>query len=315
MFQVQKVSYKTLLSLDEIAFTKVMLVLAMVIWGGSFIASKVGLSELYPIELAALRFAIATPVLLLFTVMAYGVGSLKIDLKDLPVLIVLGMTGVTLQYIFQFIGMYYTTVTNSALLINMATFFIIIPSAIFLKEKINADNILGVILAFVGAALVITKGEFIFQANIIGDGLILICAVLWAIYVLTGNKLAGKYSVLTQLNYIFIIGFIGLIPAYFLTPHHALTEISLLSWECIIFLSIFCSIFAYFIINNAIVKIGPSKTAIYQYFEPLFAIIFAIILLSEPLTVFIGIGGLMIIAGIAMADNNIKLLSIFKNKA
>lgn len=282
----------------------------MVVWGGSFIASKLGLEGLYPVELATIRFAIAAPLLLLITLAVAGRKSLRMDPRDLPVLIVMALTGVTLQYIVQFFAMTYTSVTNTALLINMGTFFVIIPSALFLKEKLSIDNVLGVMVAFLGAVLVATRGNLIITPNIVGDGLVLVCAAMWAIYILIGNKLAGKYSVLTQLNYIFMIGFIGLIPFYLITPHHALASFSLLSWECIFYLAIFCSIIAYFVFNDAIIKIGPSKTAIYQYLEPFFAIIFAILILSEPLTAAIAVGALFIVAGIAMADNNLKIVGL-----
>lgn len=283
----------------------------MVVWGGSFIASRLGLDGLYPVELATIRFAIAAPLLLLVTLIVAGPRSLYVAPKDLPVLIVMAMTGVTLQYIVQFIGMTYTSVTNTALLINMGTFFVIIPSALFLKEKLSADNALGVIIAFLGAVLVATRGDLSFSLMLLGDGLILICAAMWAVYILIGNKLAGKYSVLTQLNWIFMIGFICLIPFYLITPHHALASFSVRSWECILYLAIFCSIIAYFVFNDAIIKIGPSKTAIYQYLEPFFAIVFAILILSEPLSPAIVVGALFILAGIAMADNNLKLIGFF----
>jgi len=291
--------------------TKVVLVLVMVLWGGSFVASKVGLDSLYPVELATLRFAIATPILLLITVLLNGVKSLRVKGKDLPVLIVMAMTGVTLQYIVQFIAMTYTSVTNTALLINMGTFFVIIPSVLLLKVKFTADNMLGIIIAFAGAVLVATNGNIALSVNLIGDGLILVCAMFWAAYILIGNKLAGKYSVLTQLNYIFIIGFLGLLPFYFLTPHHDIASLGAVSWASLLYLAIICSVVAYFFFNDAIIKIGPSQTAIYQYFEPMFAIIFAIVLLHEDFTLYIGIGAVLIIAGIAMADNHLKFLGYF----
>ena len=166
----------------------------MAVWGGSFVASKLGLDGMYPIELATLRFAIATPMLLLMTVAFFGWKSLKVDRKHLLVLFVLAMTGITLQYIVQLVAMTYTTVTNTVLLINMGTFFVLIPSALFLKVRFTADNILGVAIAFIGAALIITNGSLGLTANIIGDSLVIVSALLWAIYVLIGNRLAGKVS-------------------------------------------------------------------------------------------------------------------------
>ena len=292
--------------------TKVILILVMILWGGSFIASRVGLDSLYPVELATLRFAIAAPLVLLITVLLYGTKSLHVKRKDLPVLFVMAMTGVTLQYIVQFGAMTYTTVTNTALLINMGTFFVIIPSVLLWKEKFTADNTLGIIIAFVGAGLVATNGDISMSVHLLGDGLVLICAAFWATYILIGNKLAGKYSVLTQLNYIFIIGFLGLLPFYFLTPHSDLSTLGTVSWASLLYLAIICSIVAYFFFNDAIIKIGPSQAAIYQYFEPMFAIIFAIVLLSEPFTVYIGLGAILIIGGIAMADNNLKIIGLFR---
>ncbi len=298
-------------SLSITAKAKVLLVLVMVVWGGSFIASRLGLDDLYPVELATVRFAIAAPLLLLITIIVAGPRSLYVAPKDLPVLVVMALTGVSLQYIIQFVGMTYTSVTNTALLINMGTFFVIIPSALFLKEKLSADNALGVLIAFIGAVIVATRGNLSFSPKLLGDGLIVICAAMWAVYILIGNKLAGKYSVLTQLNWIFMIGFVCLVPFYLITPHHALASYSILSWECILYLAIFCSIIAYFVFNDAIIKIGPSKTAIYQYLEPFFAIIFAILILGEPLAPAIVVGALFIIAGIAMADNNLKIIGFF----
>jgi drug/metabolite transporter (DMT)-like permease len=279
----------------------------MVVWGGSFIASKIGLEGLYPIELATYRFAIAVPLLVVITLALEGWSAFKIAKKDLPVLIAMALTGVTLQYIVQFYGMTLTSVTDTALLINMGTFFVIIPSALFLKERLSLDNWIGVLVAFLGAFIVATGGNFALSMNLVGDGLVLICAVMWAIYMLIGNKLAGKYSVLSQLNYIFIIGFIGLIPAYLVSPHHAIGEFSTTSWACILYLAVVCSVFAYFVFNNAIIKLGPTRAAIYQYLEPLFAIFYAIVLLGEPFTVLIALGALFIMAGIAMADNNLKV--------
>ncbi|BAI60882.1 conserved hypothetical protein [Methanocella paludicola SANAE] len=291
--------------------TKLTLVFVMALWGGSFIASKIGLEGLYPVELATLRFAIAVPLLIAITLLIEGRKAFRIAPKDLPVLIIMALTGVTLQYIVQFAAMTFTSVTNTALLINMGTFFVIIPSALFLKERLSIDNIMGIVIAFLGAALVATNGVFAFTPNLIGDGLVILCAVMWAIYILVGNKLAGKYSVLSQLNYIFIIGFIGLLPVYFLTPHHAFGSLSITTWECILYLAVVCSVIAYFFFNDAIIRLGPSKTAIYQYLEPFFAIVLAIALLSEPLTAAIAMGAAFIIAGIAMADNNLKILGYF----
>ncbi len=283
----------------------------MLVWGGSFVASHFGLADMYPVELATLRFAIATPVLVVATVALYGLKSLKVEPRDLPVLFGMAMTGITLQYITQLVAMTYTSVTDTVLLINMGTFFVIVLAWLFLKEKFSIFNIVGVILAFIGAAFIVTNGRLALTASLVGDGIILLSALFWAVYVMIGNRLAGKYSILTQLNWIFIIGFLGLLPFYAFTPRHDLALLPSEAWGALIYLALVCSIVAYFFFNDAIAKIGPAQTAIYQYFEPMFGVLLAILLVGETMTGFTVAGVALIIAGILLADNNLKIVDHF----
>ncbi len=275
-----------------------------VFWGGSFVANAIALRSLGPIEIASLRFFLAAPLLLIITYAWKGKDILRIDRKDAITFIIMAMTGVTLQYILQVSAQDYTTATNASLLINTSVFFIIFLGAAFLKERLTPFRIIGSLVGFAGVALLVSKGtlSFTFGGSATGDLLILASAFLWAIYSIYSKSLALKYSPLAILNYVFIIGAIGLLPFYCLTPHKSLISIPIDAALSILFLSIFCSIIAYLVYSMALERMDASRVALFIYFVPLSTIILAWLILGEPMTMASIGGGLMILMGMYLAE-------------
>jgi drug/metabolite transporter (DMT)-like permease len=135
--------------------------------------------------------------------------------------------------------------------------------------------------------------------------MILLCAFLWALYTIIGKKLSGKYHPSTVLNYVFIVGTTGFIPFYLLTPYADVTTIPLPVIGAILFLPIFCSIIAYLIYNVALESMDVSRVALFIYFVPLATIILAWPIRGGSLTVASGIGGLLMLAGMYIAERKI----------
>lgn len=275
-----------------------------VFWGGSFVANAIALKSIGPIEIASLRFFIATPLLVAITYLWKGKDVFKFEIKDMGTFIIMALTGVTFQYVMQVSAQDYTTATNASLLINTSVFFIIFLSSVFLKERLTGWRIVGSVVGFVGVALLVSKGTLSFDlgGHALGDLLILASASLWAIYSIYGKKIANKYHPLTALNYVFIIGAIGLIPFYFLTPHVAVTSIPADAMASIVFLALFCSIIAYLVYNVALERMNASTVALYIYFVPLSTIVLAWLILQETMTMATIGGGLMVLLGMYIAE-------------
>ncbi|MCD1295801.1 EamA/RhaT family transporter [Methanocella sp. CWC-04] len=286
----------------------VLMIIALVsiniFWGASFIANAIALKSINSIELASIRFFIAAPVLAIVSYFLKGKEIFKIDKKDYMTFILLAITGVTVQYILQVSAQNYTTATNCSLLINSSVFFIMILSTMLLDEKMTLRKLSGAIIGFLGVALLVSKGEMAFDlgGHLLGDILIIICAAMWAVYSISGKKISSKYHPLTILNYTFILGTIGLVPFYFMTPHMNIMEIPMDAIAAILFLALFCSIVAYIVYNTALEKIGASRVALYIYLVPLSTIIMAMIVLNETMTVLSGIGGLLVLTGMYIAE-------------
>jgi drug/metabolite transporter (DMT)-like permease len=273
-----------------------------VFWGSSFIANAIALKSIGPIEIASLRFFITAPLLFAITLLWKGPGIFKIDRKDLLPLAGMAITGVTLQYVIQVTAQSYTSAINASLLINTSTFFILFLGALFLAEKLTPARIIGAFIGFGGVALLVSGGSLNFSLGQVGDVMILVCAFLWALYTIIGKKLSGRYHPLTVLNYVFILGTIGFLPFYLLTPHTSVTAIPLTVVGAILFLAVFCSIIAYLVYNIALDRMDASRVALFIYFVPFSTIVLAWLILGESLTIASGIGGLLVLAGMYIAE-------------
>ena len=272
----------------------VMVSIVALIWGGSFVAVKIGVENISPIMLAFIRFAVASPLMIVF--LAAKRKATKISIAEIPLLLILALTGVTLLYIFQFTGIKYTSATNAALLINTNVLFIAIFSWIFLKEGISYKKLLGIILAFVGGAFVILNGSLSVSPSIRGDALIILSAICWAIYSIVGKKLLKKYEPIVLTTYAFIIGTLLFIP--FVYKDIESIKITMKEWLIILYLALLCSVFAYIAWYDALAKIEATKVAIFLNLIPLFAMLLSYVILREKITFFILIGAILIIYGI-----------------
>ena len=287
-------------------FISLLLVLVSLVWGGSFIIVKIATIEIDPVHLGFLRFLIATPIMILL--LLFLKRDTYIPLKELPSLAVLGLTGVTLLYTFQFIGISYTNAPAASVLINTNVIFIAILSALFLKEKFNVKKILGVLLSFSGVLIVIfsnIRQEAFSFSNVffIGSILVLLSAFCWAIYSIVGERLLRIYDTFTVTTYAFTLGTIFYIPFVILDIVPLLQKISFNGWISILYLAILCSVFGYVGWYYSLKKSEASKAAVYLNLIPLFTITISIFMGKIP-TIFFLFGAILIIYGVYLTQKS-----------
>ena len=287
-------------------FISLLLVLVSLVWGGSFIIVKIATIEIDPVHLGFLRFLIATPIMILL--LLFLKRDTYIPLKELPSLAVLGLTGVTLLYTFQFIGISYTNAPAASVLINTNVIFIAILSALFLKEKFNVKKILGVLLSFSGVLIVIfsnIRQESFSFSNVffIGSILVLLSAFCWAIYSIVGKRLLRIYDTFTVTTYAFTLGTIFYIPFVILDIVPLLQKISFNGWISILYLAILCSVFGYVGWYYSLKKSEASKAAVYLNLIPLFTITISIFMGKIP-TIFFLFGAILIIYGVYLTQKS-----------
>lgn len=282
------------------------LVIINAFWGASGVAIKEAYGQLSTIEIVTLRFALATPLLVVATLLWKGRSALAIDPKDIPYMILLATIGITLSFFLQVWSLDYTTATNFTLIFNMSTFVIIFMCAVMLREKLTRNKVMGAIVAFLGLALITTNGNFGLSPHLLGDGIALAGTLFWALYTVLGKKMNEKYSALTVLNYVFLFASLELMPFYLMAPRTSLLAFDGTTWISLGFLTLCCSLIAFLVYNYSLEKLSASTVALFIYVMPLSGVLLAAVVLGESLTVYTLAGAALIIFGMYKAERNGK---------
>lgn len=288
------------------------LIFTNIFWGASGVAVKIAQLQLGTLEIVALRFIVATPLLIFATVLWKDWKALKIDKKDLLYIAVLAFLGIPLEFLLQVTSLAHTTATNFTLIFSLAPFFIILTSAIILREKITRHKAMGTLIGFIGVTFIITNGSLAISSNFLGDGIALLANVVWALYTVMGKPINEKYSALTVLNYTFIFGALELLPFYIISPGLSPVEFTGSTWMAMIFLTLFCSIIAFLLYNYGTEKLPASMACMFIYIQPLSGVFLAAIVLGESITAYTILGTFLIICGIYEAERRSGIMNGIK---
>ena len=188
--------------------------LTIMIWGTTFISTKVLLKDFQPVEILFLRFCLGFIALLA----ACPRRLKKLTGRQELTLALAGLCGVCLYYLLENIALTFTMASNVGVIISVAPFFTVILSRFFLKQegKLRLGFFAGFILAMAGITLISFNGSS-FELNPKGDLLALLAAFVWACYSILTRKISeyGCNTILTTRR-IFFYGILFMVPALFL---------------------------------------------------------------------------------------------------
>ena len=277
------------------------LLLAAMLWGGSFVAGRMVVKTVEPFSAAFLRFAFAG---LLLLVVAWKIEGRcpRVRRGHILPLLFMGITGVFAYNACFFSGLRFVEAGRSALIIATSPIFILLGSVCFLREKLTSAKIAGILISTTGAIIVIARGSPLDLLNGSvgwGEVTILGCVVTWTIYSLMGKAVMTELSPLVMVAYSTIIGTIGFaVPAWFEGLIDKFPAYSVANWFCIFYLGFFGTVLAFVWYCQGINKIGPTKAALVITVVPIFALLFGFLLLEEPLTLSIATGTFLVAYGI-----------------
>ena len=273
---------------------------AVVFWGISFVATKAVLTEISPVTLIAVRFAIGALVLLAI------VRELPPRSEWLP-LAVMGFVGVFVHQMLQSFALTMTTATSTGWLIGLTPIWSALLSAVLLRERFGGWKIAGLVAGFSGALLVVTRGDFsaaVFgRPSTLGDALILISTLNWSIYSVIGHKTIRRLGPRRATSGAMLFGAAMLQP-FFIAQRgwREIPSLSATGWGALLFLAVGCSALGYLFWYGALEHIEVSRVAALLYIEPLVTLAAAVILLGEQVSGTVIAGGLIVLAGVVIAQ-------------
>ena len=274
----------------------------ILVWGSTFIATKVLLRSFTTVELIVLRFSIGVLTLLLLR-------PVRLRLKDRregALFAEAGLTGVTLYFLLESTALSYTMAANVGIIIATAPLFTGLFSALLSRgrERLSAHFLVGFVLAICGIA-VISLGAQALQVNPLGDLLTVGAACCWAVYTLLMRKInqLGYDSILCTRR-VFAWGLLFTLPVLPLTGFSPDVGVLLQPRHLLLFLylGVCACALCYFLWNSAIAALGPVHTNTWLYLSPVITLVFSALLLYEPVTARSLAGIALILAGLILSQ-------------
>lgn len=274
----------------------------ILVWGISFLNTRVLLdSGLTPTEIFVARFTIAYVSLLV-------VSGFKVRFtgwRDELLFVVCGVAGGSAYFIAENTALELTLISDVAVLVSTAPLTTALMGAIFYRdERISWLSCLGMIIAFVGSAMLALKDGLVWGDSIMGDLLALLAAFVWAFYSMALKRLNRTYPTLFITRKLFFYGILSALPLLAM-------EESQINWQAVsrpevwgnlLYLGLICSMAAYFIWGITVKRIGAVRASNYFYLSPIISMIAAAIWFGERTNAVAYIGCVLILAGVIMAE-------------
>lgn len=282
---------------------------AVVVWGGSFIATKVALREIAPISVVWIRFLIGVLVLAA-AVRLRGQFALPAK-KDLAYFALLGGIGITFHQWLQSTGLQTAQAGTTAWIVSSTPIFMALLGWLFLRERLKPLGILGILLAAGGVLLVVSRGDLtgisMGRLGAPGDALILISSPNWAVFSTLSRSGLQRHPAARMMLYVMGFGWLLSTPIFFSGPGLAdLARLSVDGWLAIAFLGLACSGLAYVFWYDGLQALPAAQVGAFLYLEPLVTVFVAALMLAEPLTAATLLGGAVILAGVWLVNRQRK---------
>jgi len=256
------------------------IIAASVLWGTMGIFAKLSYAYgILPETLIALRLVISFSTLFL-ALAIFKRSSFRVNKRDLPYLVILGVFAVAFQRVTYFYAVSLSTATIAAILFYTYPVFVTLLASIFLKEKLTLETILAIALTFSGVALVVRVYDLsALNANLAAIILGLLSSLFFVLYFLIARDLRSRYATLTLILYGDGIGALTLSPII-LISYSSIAAFPIQLWLLIFTIAWIPSLLAYLLYSHAL-KYVKAKGSILSVMEPLSAAVLSAIIIGE----------------------------------
>ena len=238
----------------------------------------------------------------LFWLVSFFIRPQRVLLRDFPHILLCAFLGMVINMLCFFKGIEYSTPINSAVLITITPILVFVFSALLIKEKLLLPRVLGVLLGFAGAMVLVLFSQEIRQdaPNIpLGNILFVINATSFALYLVLVKSLSAKYTTVHLLKWLFLFGFVLSLPVTY-------KEFNAVAWVDLPFSAIWR--FAFVVVGTtfltylfnvfALKQLKASTIGVFTYLQPLIGILYAIIVGADTLSITKFAGAVVVLSGV-----------------
>ena len=259
-------------------------------WGFGYALTKIGMDQFTPLLLMSLRFGIAGLILVWFTKPPWGF---------MRELFIIAFIGSTIQYGFTYYGLKGIDVSTASILVQLEGPILALLSTLILKERLGWPRALGMGLAFTG--VVVIAGEPRLSDSLDSVALVITGAIFWAIAQIMISRLKSL-SGITILAWIAIIATPQMLLISLVIEEgqwESIKSANLVDWSIVFYLSFIMTVIGYSVWYHLLRICDVSNISPFLMLLPVTSIIAGMVLLNEQFTLAMGIGGVLVMTGVA----------------
>jgi drug/metabolite transporter (DMT)-like permease len=279
-----------------------MIAFSGLLWGTSFVAMKVGLRYVDPYSFAFLRL-----------VTAFVVSAALLFLRERPrvnvlrdwriwVLGILNAGG----FIFQYVGISYTTATRTALITNSNVAFTAVLSWGLYHEPMSLGSLLALPLSVLGIFLLVTGGDLstLSGGQVMGDLLVLLAGLVWSVFLVLNKDMASRKSANASqmVAWVMLVTALGIAPFAFLLGDVTSASVPWEGWGAVAYTAVLCTVLPYWLFTKAQRYVGATLSALVLLIEVIVAIVSSAMILGEQFAIGSGLGAILVCASILLAS-------------
>ena len=272
----------------------------MVLWAGNFIVVKGAVGTLPPVGFTALRFGLAG--LCLLALMRWRDGAIRLPHGDIRSIALLGIIGFGVYQMLWVVALQTIPVGDSALLIATTPVMTALLAMATGADSPNRVKLVGSIISFLGVATIVVAGQGLnLGASVGGDLLTLGAAACWAIYTVGGAGILRRHTPLMTTTWSVVAGTLFMAPIGIAQMATAdLSAVGQSAGFAIIYAGTLAAGVPNVVVFHGVKLLGPTRISALQTLVPAFALVLAAIFLGEPIRPAQLVGGVIILAGVAL---------------
>jgi len=285
----------------------------VIVWGASFIATKIAVEQISPVAVVWIRFAMGIPILFFAVVMRKQFTFPKGN--EWLYFALLGFLGITFHQWLQSNGLQTAQATTTAWIVSTSPVFISILAWFILKEKLSLIQIVGIVFAMFGVLIVVSKGDFasiaIGNFGTYGDFLILISSINWAVFSILSRRGFQTHPSTRLTFWVMTLGWLITSVAFISGKNYTeITQLDSRGWWAMIFLGIFTTGLAYIAWFDVLSQLPAAQSGAFLFLEPPSSMLIAFFVLNEKITWASIFGGIVIIIGVWLVNKKVAGLKV-----
>jgi drug/metabolite transporter (DMT)-like permease len=285
---------------EKIGFSGLVLIIILsVLWGLAFVAIRRAVQELTPVNLTLLRWLIVSGI---FLVLAPFIGKPKTPIlrKDIPRFALVSFASVGGYHLSLNYAETIVSAGLAGLLISFGPIFIVLLSAIFLKEKIGSKLLIAIALAMAGALVLSFNADLSFH-QVTGPLAVILAAFMYGVFSVGSKPLVKRYGAMSVAVWVAVIGTVFIIPLLSASFIASVGSLSMDGWLSVLYLAILSTVVANIILYTLIGGRAVSRLGVQLYLIPIVSLVGGMLILGESFTAFTVLGAGLMFTAIALA--------------